>query len=205
MNPVYYFGYTFFKTMARVFYRYHVVHPERLIEKGPAIVAANHASFLDPPMVGVAFCEPIYYLARKSLFRTRFFDWLYQNWNSIPVDQDRPDMTSLKTIIRLLREGNRVLIFPEGSRSWDGSLGKGMPGVGLLVAKSRAPVIPVRIFGAGEALPRGARFPRRSRITIVVGEPIVFGPEDLGDGDRGSYQRISDRIMEAIGELSLGC
>ncbi len=200
---VYYIGYTFFKTVARIFYRYRVVHAERLIEDGPAIVASNHVSFLDPPMVGVAFRNPIYYLARKTLFKKGFFEWLYRNWNSIPVDQNRPDMTSLKTIIRLLKAGERVLVFPEGERSWDGKLGEGQPGVGLIVAKSRAPVIPVRIFGAREILPRGAKFPGPGRITIVVGEPIHFSEEDLNSKDKTSYQRISDRIMKDIAALAL--
>ena len=200
---VYFIGYTFFKTVARIFYRYRVVNAERLIEDGAAIVASNHVSFFDPPMVGVAFRNPIYYLARKTLFKKGFFEWLYKNWNSIPVDQDRPDMTSLKTIIRLLKAGERVLVFPEGERSWDGTLGEGQPGVGLIVAKSRAPVIPVRIFGAREILPRGAKFPGAGRITIMVGGPIYFSDEELASKDKSNYQRISDRIMKDINALEL--
>jgi 1-acyl-sn-glycerol-3-phosphate acyltransferase len=203
VNPVYFLGYTIAKTVGRLSYKYRVINPERLIEEGPAIVASNHASFLDPPMVGVAFRKPIFYLARKTLFDNPIFGWIYRNMNSIPVDQKRPGMSSLKTIIRLVKAGNRVLIFPEGQRSWDGTLGEGMPGVGFVVAKSRAPVIPVRVFGAAKALPRGAKFPRRSKITIVVGEPIRFSEEELNSKEKANYQRISDRIMDAIGALEL--
>ncbi|MFV1994617.1 MAG: lysophospholipid acyltransferase family protein [Verrucomicrobiales bacterium] len=203
MNEVYRAGYLFFRRIAYSHYGYRVVNPERLIEEGSAIIAANHASFLDPPMIGVAFQKELYYLARKTLFKNPFFGWLYAKWNSIPVDQQRPDMTSLKTMIRLLKEGHRVLIFPEGERTFEGELGSGLPGVGLLVAKSRAPVLPVRIFGTSEALPRGARLLRPAKIRVVVGEKLEFSADELASRDKGNYQHISDRIMAEIAKLEL--
>ena len=87
--------------------------------EGPVLIASNHESFLDPPLVGVGYDKAVYMLARKTLFRG-LGAWLYPKLNAIPIDQERPDMTSLKKIIKLLRQGNQVVIFPEGARTLDG-------------------------------------------------------------------------------------
>ncbi len=205
MHWVYWIGHTASGLLARLFYSYRVYHPENLIEEGPALIVTNHTSFLDPPLVGIAFKKPIHYLARKTLLSNAVATYIYLRCNVVPVDQERADVTSLKTILRLLKGGERVLIFPEGSRSFDGELGPGEPGVGLLVAKSAVPVLPMRIFGAHEALPRGAKGPRRSRIRVVVGKPIQFTAEELANParDKDHYRKISERIMTAIGELEL--
>ena len=166
------------------------------------LVASNHVSFVDPPMVGVCYDDDIYYLARKSLF-VGPAKWFYEQWNSIPVDQENPDFTSLKKIIALVKKGERVLVFPEGNRSPDGELQKGEAGVGLVVAKAKCRVQPVRIFGAHEALPRGSVLPRPSRLRIVVGHPIEFSEEQLAAKGRETYQSISDHIMDEIASLKL--
>lgn len=184
------------------FFGLRVVNREKLIEDGPVIIVSNHVSFLDPPLVGVLYEKAIYFLARKSLFRS-FGAWLFPRMNVIPVDQDRPDMTSLKTMIKLIRAKNRVIIFPEGSRTLDGNLQPAEAGTGLMVAKTKAVVQPIRIFGAREALPRGSAKVVFCPITVVVGDPITFSPEELKAKDREGYQKISDRIMDEIGQLSL--
>ncbi|MEZ5304343.1 MAG: lysophospholipid acyltransferase family protein [Verrucomicrobiales bacterium] len=202
-QTIYRIGHSLFRVTGQLAFGYRVIHPERLIEDGPALIASNHASFLDPPMVGIAYDDPIWYLAHKTLFRHPFFNWLYRHWQSIPVDQDNPDFTSLKTIIKKLREGDRVLIFPEGQRSFDGELLEGQPGVGLVIAKSRAPVQPVRLFGTHEAMARGRSWPRLRRITLVVGEPIYFTDEELKAKGKDEYQALANRVMDAIAALEL--
>ena len=118
--------------------------------------------------------------------------------NVILVDQDGTDMTALRTVIKALREGNRVLIFPEGSRSHDGGLQEAQPGLGLVIAKTGAPVVPMRIFGAHETMPRGTKKFRPKPVTIVVGEPIHFSEEELRVRSRSVYAKLSRRVMEAI-------
>lgn len=193
------------RLIGRVFYRYEVVYRERCIEAGPALICCNHESFLDPPMVSIAFRKPIHFLARKTLFRNALFGGLIRRLNSIPVDQDRPDFTSLKRIVQLLKQGERVLIFPEGSRTLDGNLGPSEPGVGLLIAKSEAPVLPVRIFGAYDAFPRGSSKPKPGKITVVIGEPIDFTETIRQGGGKGKelYQQLADETMAAIAKLTL--
>ncbi len=202
MSTIYWFCATLWEKAFIAFFSYRVVGKEKLVTEGPVLIASNHESYLDPPLVGLAHDKAVYYLARKTLFRG-FGAWLYPRLNAIPVDQERPDMTSLKTIIKLLRQNKQVVIFPEGSRTLDGKLQPAEPGTGLIVAKSKAVVQPVRIFGARDALPRGSSKIRFCPITLVVGDPIVFTPEELNAKGREEYQKISDRIMDEIGKLTL--
>lgn len=203
MNISYWLAYNFYKLFGRAFFNHRVIGKENLVLAGGALIASNHASFLDPPFVGIAFDEQIHYLARKTLFDHPVAGAIFRSWNAIPVDQDRPDMGSLKTVIRRLREGNKVLVFPEGSRSFDDKLLPGMPGIGLIVAKAGVPVIPVRIFGSHEALPRGGRCIHPAEITVVCGRPWLCDPSSYSCEGKELYQKISDEIMSHISSLSL--
>jgi 1-acyl-sn-glycerol-3-phosphate acyltransferase len=110
-------------------------------------------------------------------------------------------MSALKAVIRLVRAGNSTVIFPEGSRTPDGTLQPAQPGLGLIIAKTLAPIIPMRIFGAYEAFPRGRKFPVRHPITIVVGEPLHFTEADLVGKGRELYQSLSERVMARIAAI----
>jgi len=202
MKTVYWLGHSLFRCVAEAFFKYRVIGKEKLEDEGGVLVASNHESYLDPPLVGIAYNSAVYYLARKTLFRG-LGAWLYPRWNAVPVDQDRPDMSSLKKIIKILRGGERVVVFPEGARTEDGELQPGEAGVGLIVAKSKVRVQPVRIFGAREALPRGSGRLKVHPITIVVGDIMEFSPEELSVKGRDGYQKISDKIMEEIAALKL--
>lgn len=202
MSFVYWFCYSLWKVSFKAFFSYRVIGKEKLVTEGPVVIASNHESFLDPPLVGIAYDQEVNYLARKTLF-TGFGAWLYPRLNSIPVDQDRPDMTSLKTIIKLLKKDQQVVVFPEGSRTLDGELQPAEAGTGLIVAKSKAIVQPVRIFGARHALPRGSGKIKFVPITLVIGDPIEFTPEELSAKSREGYQVISDRIMAEIAKIEL--
>lgn len=202
MKTIYWFCYTLWQKCFIAFFSYRVIGKEKLVTEGPVLIASNHESFLDPPLVGIAYDKEVYYLARKTLFRG-FGAWLYPRLNSVPVDQDRPDMTSLKTIIKLLKQGEQVVVFPEGARTLDGELQEGQPGTGLIVAKSKAVVQPVRIFGARAALPRGSAKMNFCPITLVIGDPIIFSPEELKAKGREEYQKLSDRIMAEIAKLEM--
>lgn len=189
------------KCVARTALNFRVIHPERLIEDGPALICANHVSFFDPPLVSICFQKEIHFLARHTLYSNPAARWIFPRLNVTPIDQDRAGMSGLKTMIRLLAAGQRVLIFPEGSRSPDGKPQPAAGGAGLVVAKSRAPVVPIRLFGAYEALPYGAARPRPITTTAVIGEPLLFDPDDFPSSREG-YQRISDAIMASINSLT---
>lgn len=201
MRWVYWLGWMSFGAAFRTLFGLRIIGQEHLISDGPVLVASNHQSFLDPPLIGNLYKTEMVFLARKTLF-VGFFKWLYPQWNAIPVDQDRPDMSSLKTIIRKLKEGHRVLVFPEGARTLDGTIGDAAPGIGLIAAKSGAVIQPVRISGARDALPRGSGRIRFARITVSIGPAIRLDPEELETtGGKENYERITAKIMDAISAL----
>ena len=201
MTPLYRIGYTLCNLVGKVAFDFKVYGRENLIEDGPAILASNHQSYLDPPCIGMACRNDIYYLARNTLYQRPLIGPLLKRLNTVPVDRDRGDVSSIKTIIRLLRSGHRVIIFPEGTRSSDGKLQPARAGLGMIIAKTLAPVVPVRVFGSFEALPRVGGIKLRP-VSVVVGKPMRFS-EDALKGDRDVYQKLSNQVMEKIASLEL--
>lgn len=201
MTWIYWLGWLMTGSILRTFYGLRIDGREHLVTEGAVLVAANHQSYLDPPILANLYDTPMFFLARKTLFRG-FCNWLYRKWNAFPVDQDNPDLAALKNIIRLLKAGERVAIFPEGARTLDGNIAEAAPGVGFVAAKSGAVIQPVRIRGAYEALPRGASRPRASRISVSIGPAIRLTPEELKQASaKGGYDQLSKRIMDAIAAL----
>ena len=201
MNFSYWFGHRVFRELARGLFDYRVVGVEKLQFSGPAIIACNHISFLDPPLVGIAFDEKVYSFARKTLFDHPLASMILRSWQVLPVDRDKPDAASLKSIIRLLRDGNKVIMFPEGTRSYDGVPQSAEAGVGLFIAKGRAPVLPVRLFGTHEAYPRGAKTLRPAKITLVVGDLWQPDLKSYQESGKELYQVLADEVMHRITEL----
>ncbi|MGJ8642587.1 MAG: (d)CMP kinase [Luteolibacter sp.] len=201
MRWIYWLGWLSFGAAYRTFFGLRIIGDENLIKAGPVLVASNHQSFLDPPLIGNLYKDEMVFFARKTLFKGPA-KWVYPQWNAIPVDQERPDMSSMKTVIRKLKQGWRVLVFPEGQRTLDGEIGDAAPGVGLIAAKAGVPIQPVRIYGADEALPRGSGKIRFARITVKVGPPIVLSKEEFKaySGKEG-YEALTNRIMDAIKAL----
>ncbi len=207
-RPTAHWLYGLFKTIANMvfsgLYGFQVHHRENADIPGGALIASNHVSFFDPPVIGCWMKEPIHYMARKTLFSTKASNWIYHKLNSIPVDQEQTDMSTLRTVLRLVKEGEKVLIFPEGERTLDGKLRDGQRGVGMLIGKSRVPVIPMRIFGSYEVFPRGASCPKLDgKIQVVVGKPIYFSEEELSAKGKQASQYLADRVMEEIAKLQL--
>ncbi len=206
MNPTYWFFLRLAQLIARTCFSLEVIGREHL--PGPGVghlLAMNHQSYLDPPIVAIACPYPIHFLARKTLLRWPVLGPLFPDLNVVPVDQERPDSSALKTVIRLVRANQATIVFPEGQRTLDGKLQPAQPGLGLIIAKTLAPVVPLRVFGAYEAMPRGGR-PRIHPIKVKVGPPVLFTKEDLvaTDGDtRAVYQRLSERVMAAIAAIEL--
>ncbi len=202
MNVTYQFGYHFFKFLGNVLFSFRVIHAERMIEHGPAILAMNHQSFIDPPLAGLCCRREIFFLARRSLLKWPILGPLMPKVGVIPVDRGGAgDMAALKAVIRVLKAGNGALLFPEGTRTKDGSLQPAQAGIGFVIAKTLAPVVPMRIFGAFDALPRSGKRFNPVPVTIVVGHPIHFTEADLAEGGRDVYQKLSDRVMQAIAAI----
>src|SRR6056297_2926716 len=198
MGSWYRIGHTLAKLLGKFMFSFRVENREVLNRmEGGTIIASNHVSFLDPPLIGSAIRTPIYYFARKTLFDHPVSNYLFTRCNALPVNQEKPEISALKMVISLLKQEEQVLIFPEGERSWDGTLNmEAQPGIGMIVSKSRAPVIPIRLFGAEKALPRGGKKLVKHPVQLVVGEPIDFGEliDDPSTGAKEKYPLIAKRI-----------
>jgi 1-acyl-sn-glycerol-3-phosphate acyltransferase len=203
MSIVYNIFYNLAKFIARCFFSMQVVHPERMIEEGPLILAVNHSSYFDPPLAGICSHRAVYYLARKNLLEWPVLGPLFPEMNVIPVERGGNDMSALREVVKRIKEGNGVVLFPEGTRSKDGNLQPARAGIGLIISKTLAPVLPMRIFGAYQAFPKHSRSLRLTKITVVIGEPLRFTREEVTPPTRETYQRLGDRVMEAIAAIKI--
>jgi 1-acyl-sn-glycerol-3-phosphate acyltransferase len=206
MNIIYWIGWSFFKITYAVYLRYRAFNPERVPRSGSVILASNHASILDPPLVGIGLKRVTTFLARDTLFKGPV-GWLFRHWHAIPIDRDGGGPAGMRRIMAALAEGRAVLLFPEGTRTRDGQLQPARSGIGLLVIKSEAPVVPVRVWGTMQAMGRGVHFPRPKRVMVKYGEPMDF-KELRAEAKNCSkerlkeiYQQVAEGIMAAIGRL----
>jgi 1-acyl-sn-glycerol-3-phosphate acyltransferase len=150
--------------------------------RGPALIIANHQSYLDPIVIGLAARRRIWSLARKTLFRNPLFGFLIHSLNAIPVDLEGVGIQGFRLILQELKRGRAVMVFPEGDRTWDGVIKELRPGIHLLIKKVPAmPIVPMGIAGAYEAWPRWRRLPQPAplflpplsgTIAVAVGRPL---------------------------------
>jgi len=209
MGVTYWIGWSVCRFIFATYFRWRVYHAERVPLAGPVILAANHASFLDPPLVGSGLDRAINYLARDTLFKYPGLGALLRALNSVPVDREGGGGAGLKAILDRLLAGGGIILFPEGTRSTDGQLRPARAGIGLTVIKSNAPVVPVRVFGTYEAWGRHRKFPCPRRVAVKYGQPMEFrvlreeAKTCAKPRLKQVYQEIADEIMAAIGALRL--
>ncbi len=184
-----------------------VINRDKLFEDGPCIYVANHQSFLDPPVIGQIFEEEIHFLARKTLFDNPILNAIFPRSHVLPIDQERPDPASILRVLRTVKEGGRILIFPEGSRTPDGEIHDAMPGIGLILGRlAGVPVQPIRIEGAYECLPiHSKRLRADIPITVSIGDPIPFTEQELKSRSREGQRAIGKKVMDAIRALPTSC
>ena len=169
--------------------------------EGGVLLVSNHTSLLDPVIVGSAANREIHFMGRSGLFRVPGLSKLITTFNAFPVNRGKPDLGALRKTISLLKEGNAVLIFPEGTRSLDGNLGKAHDGACFIAHRAGVPTIPVFHSGVERMLPRGSKRLRRAKLTVTFGEPIDFSGIVESDVKREMYQKMGVRMMSAIAGL----
>ena len=207
MNAAYFAGWVCFRALYRFYFRWRVYNPERVPLTGPVILASNHASFLDPPLVGSGLKRSINYLARESLFDVPVVGYILRQWQVVPVDREGGGAKGLKSILDRLLAGGAIILFPEGTRTRDGRLQPARSGIGLTVIKSQAPVVPVRVFGTFAAYNRFMRFPRPCRLAVKYGRAMSFKALRAEAKTcskprlKEIYQEVADRIMAEIARL----
>lgn len=177
-------------------YRVRVFDVLNIPARGAVLIAANHESHLDPPLVGSSIAHrPMFFIARAGLFRSRAFGWLIRQCNSSPIQESGSDTAAIREVLRRLAEGRAVLIFPEGSRSENGELQAFKRGVALLVSRAGCPVVPAAVEGCFEAWPRSRARPRLmgQRVSVAFGRAIAH-EELMRDGPDAALSRLRDEI-----------
>jgi len=168
---------------------------------GGLIVCGNHFATLDPPMVPAFLPRPdSWSMAKSEYFRKRWQHWLFTAYQSFPVVRHTADRAALRRAFDLLKDGQVVVIYPEGTRVESGTLSTPEPGAGFIAQKSGCPVLPVAVTGTRECMPKGSRWPRRVPVKIRFGKPFLIPAKRL-NGERISHEEASDAIMVAIAEL----
>jgi 1-acyl-sn-glycerol-3-phosphate acyltransferase len=189
--------------------RPHITGRENVPLTGPVVLASNHLSFIDSIVIPLAAPRRVAYLAKAEYFTTKGFNgWvtrtLFTALGAYPIERQtqRAAQSALDTALGLLQDGLAFGVYPEGTRSKDGRLARGKTGVAWLALTADCPVVPVGLIGTDRVQPVGANWPRPHRISIAFGKPLAF-PELRGQAGRNQARRIvTDRIMEAIAELS---
>jgi 1-acyl-sn-glycerol-3-phosphate acyltransferase len=187
--------------LGKIYFDFETRGLENVPLRGGVLVAANHASYLDPPLLGNATPRVMYYMARADLFRGRLGGPFIRLWGAFPIGRNMWSAGGLKEALRKLGEGKLVLYFPEGTRSYDGKLRGAMAGAGLLAYQARAPVVPAYIDGTFRVLPRKAKFPRRAKVTVSFGPPVDLAAYRRAPASKEVYGAIGDDIMAGIAAL----
>lgn len=169
---------------------------ENLPEEG-ALLLVNHQSYLDPLLVGLPLQRPVSFLARDSLFPIPIIGWILRNTYVMPVNRESASTGSVRECVRRIQHGYLVGLFPEGTRTLDGSIGEIKPGFVAIAKRAKAPVIPVGIAGAYEAFPRGAWFVRPKKVRVCYGEPIS-AEEVERLSQRGNEQEFCDLVQSRL-------
>ena len=181
----------------KLLFRYEVRGVENIPRRGGVIIAANHLSYLDPPLLGAALPRKVFFVAKADLFRIPILGRFIGVF-SLPVDRENPRPSTLKNSVKVLREGYLLVIFPEGGRSPTGQMMKAQRGVGLISAMASAPVVPTLVEGTERALPVGASFIRPVKVRVTFGRPIYPEP----DRPRQAVEEeITSTIMDHIRAL----
>ena len=179
------------KILFKTLFRMEVKGKENLVDIGRiSIISSNHESYLDSLILGLIFPRRLRYFSKKEMFSIPVLSFLIRQFGAIPIDRDESSSITMRQGVRVIRDGDWLVIFPEGTRSKTRELLAPKEGLGFLHYKTGAPIIPVYISGAGRALPVGAKFIRFTKIKVFIGEKISIGGKD--------YKYTAEKVMEAI-------
>ncbi len=182
----------------KLFYNFHIEGVENIPQDRALVMASNHRSYADPVILTMPMKKPVTYMAKEELFKNKLFGWFIRKLGAFPVKRGTGDMQVIDDAVDILESGRHLVIFPEGTRSKDGKVGKGKTGVALIAARSGADVLPCGIIFEGEKL----HF--RSKLTLRFGKVIPAEEIAVTDGSPKELKTAKLRIMGAITELVEG-
>ncbi len=201
MSGVIYWGlWILFRVLACLLLRFRTEGAQVFPETGGVIVAANHASYLDIPLLGCAIRRRVCFIGRANLFPNRYINWVFQRLGWIPFKTHRLDRKAFGVALAHLKSGIPVVIFPEGSRTEDGQLQPGRPGIGYLVKESQCEVIPAYISGTFKVLPVKAKWPKLFPVSVSFGKSVGF-PKDKQLNKKQEYEQIGKTVMDHIARV----
>ena len=186
------------KWLYKIFYDFHIEGIENIPQDRPVVLASNHRSYADPVILTMPMKLPVSYMAKEELFHNKLFGWFIRKLGAFPVTRGAGDMSVIDDSINILRSGRNLVIFPEGTRSKGGKVGKGKTGVAMIAAKSGVDVVPCGIVFEGEKL----HF--RSKLTLRFGKPIKAEELAVEGSSPRELKEVKKRIMCAITELVEG-
>ena len=173
---------------------------------GPVIIAPNHASLFDPPLVGCTTPRPVTTMGKIELFEkktcgVKLLGWIIQRMGTFPVKRGQPDRRALRMAMHVLKSGEALVLFPEGTRTRTGEFGPPEPGIALIAHSTKAPVVPMYLKGTEAGFsPLQPKF-RVIHPEVFFGEPLRFEEEYARKGDRATLEAIGNRIMAEIARL----
>jgi 1-acyl-sn-glycerol-3-phosphate acyltransferase len=187
--------------LAKLLYRIRCNGYDKLPEDGPVIICSNHKSYWDPIFIAAVFKRPVFFMAKQELFKVPLLKQLVTALHAFPVNRHNPDRTAINRSLEILSSGRVLGLFPEGTRCREeNGLGRPYNGVALIAFHSKAPVLPVAIFGSNRIMPKKAIFPQFPSITIAVGDPLYMS-ESQFDTERDKLSRATEQIMNSIKKL----
>ncbi len=184
------------RVVSVLFFRFRFDGADHFPEEGGALVLSNHQSFLDPAFVGQCHHRRMNFVARSSLRKSLIYRLVAGPLDPIPIEREGMGLGGIKEMLRRAKRGEIIALFPEGTRTKDGSLGKLKPGFAALCKRAKVPIIPAALDGAYQCWPRGRKFPRRGIVQMEYGEPIM--PEEYADWD-------DDRLVQEVAERMADC
>jgi len=188
--------------LAKVFFRLQVKGLQNIPATGGVIIAPNHVSYIDPPVIGASIPIACHYFAKEELFQHRFLGNLIRHLFAIPVKRGAFDRNAMRMASDILKNDGLLLFFPEGTRSVTGELQDAKSGISMLANQSGAAVVPVYISGSHDVLPRDSTRIHCSKVTITFGKPIRFAEVGNAEMDKKSrYEIFAQTIMQEIANL----
>ncbi|MBE6085083.1 MAG: 1-acyl-sn-glycerol-3-phosphate acyltransferase [Selenomonas ruminantium] len=184
-----------FSIFFKLFFRAEIYGRENMPKDGAVILAANHMSNWDPPLVATFLHRPVSYMAKIELFKNPIFGRAITACHAFPVKRGAADRGAIKAAMQVLKEGRCLGLFPEGTRSRTGKLGKAEAGVGLIAAMSKAPIVPAAIIGTDKIFAGGEHFPK---LKVIYGEPMKFEGDHK---DKEALEAFSQSIMDKIAAM----
>ncbi len=198
MQLVYYTGWTVFRSITKILFRIKISGKENFPKTGGFILAANHQSYLDPPVVGSWAPRPVYFMTKAELFENKILGWYLTNTNAIPVRRGEMDRQAIRAILNVITSGNGITIFPEGTRSSTGEFLEPKAGIGMIAKKAECPIIPAYVSGFNQLKDV---FWGKAKLSITYGKPISAEWVMAQEKGKTGYNAIAQHVMAGIREI----